>query len=244
MNDLQKNNKSSNSERLKETLYLIDSEYILLLFVKMYNRLSPESRSVNSYEFCNEKVKKSIQMWNIKNTLEHKFAYFFNILVVDFTKNLIKNCSCFFIYFRRDNRRAEDSRLELFRMRARRGRSRETAPQAKACRGATSATMSLFFPYKTMLIWVSERNLTWKRKTRIKNALDQISMLMSGYQNHLTPFAGLVPSLLNPSSPFQQIPPTQQQMEKLAGKKLDILFLDFTFFLPFLLFFHLFFQMR
>nr|AAW23066.1 Mbx [Oikopleura dioica] len=41
-------------------------------------------------------------------------------------------------------------------------------------------------------------------------------MLMSGYQNHLTPFAGLVPSLLNPSSPFQQIPPTQQQMEKLA----------------------------
>ncbi|CAG5098330.1 Oidioi.mRNA.OKI2018_I69.XSR.g15570.t1.cds [Oikopleura dioica] len=39
-------------------------------------------------------------------------------------------------------------------------------------------------------------------------------MLMSGYQSHLTPFAGLVPSLLNPS--FQQLPPSQQQMEKIA----------------------------
>ena len=73
------------------------------------------------------------------------------------------------------------------------------------------------------------------RKTR---RFLQISMLMSGYPSHLTPFAGLVPSLLNPvgitpSSPFQQLPPSQQQMEKLAGKKMRILLVDFTIFSTF-----------
>ena len=65
-------------------------------------------------------------------------------------------------------------------------------------------------------------------------------MLMSGYQSHLTPFAGLVPSLLNPvgvtsSSPFgQQLPPSQQQMEKLAGKIFKYSFLISPIFSPFL----------
>ena len=101
----------------------------------------------------------------------------------------------------------------------RRRRVRARAPLAPHCP---------YFPYKTMMIFSvsepapkEESTNNCFRKTR---RFLQISMLMSGYPSHLTPFAGLVPSLLNPvggitpSSPFQQLPPTQQQMEKLAGK--------------------------